>query len=413
MKGHDVMGYDIDETVRNKNPRSYKETGPDGTSDFNKFLKESSLRFGSLQEVIHHSEIVFIAVQTPHEPELEGISRLGTRRADFNYFFLKRAVNDLVSAVNKDTVVTIISTVLPGTIRKHILPIIKQNPHIKLCYNPFFIAMGTTMRDFLQSEFILCGEHDTKAARKLESFYRTITPAPFYRTTLENAELIKIAYNTFIGMKIVFANVLMEVCHKTPGTDVDRVTDALKLAKTRLISERYLSGGMGDGGGCHPRDNIAMSWLAKKLKLSWNLFDALMIARQKQTEWLADIIEGYDLPKVILGKSFKPETTIVAGSPSLLLKNILEERGYQVTMYDSYIDKTVPLFGPSVFFIGTKHPDWLKFCFPEGSVVIDPWRYISDQTGIRVVRIGIAAEGAAVHRMDNGQEHGGYKKRGR
>ena len=91
-------------------------------------------------------------------------------------------------------------------------------------------------------------------------------------------------------MKIVFANVLMEICHKT-GANVDEVTDALKLANDRLISGKYFTGGMGDGGACHPRDNIALSWLSRKLNLSFDWFENIMLARQKQTEWLANLME--------------------------------------------------------------------------------------------------------------------------
>ncbi len=208
-----------------------------------------------------------------------------------------------------------------------------------------------------------------------------------YRTTIENAELIKVSYNTFIGMKIVFANTIMEISHKI-GADADAVTGALKLADRRLMSGAYMSGGMGDGGGCHPRDNIALSWLAKEVGLSWDWFESLMLARERQTEWLAELMEEHDLPKVVLGKSFKPETNITVGSPSILLKNLLEERGHAVAMYDPYVDGQMPEFEPSVFLIGTKHPDFACFDYPEGSVVIDPWRYIPDKSGSSVIRVG-------------------------
>ena len=123
-------------------------------------------------------------------------------------------------------------------------------------------------------------------------------------------------------MKIVFANTLMEISHKIPGTNVNDVTSALKIADHRLISPRYLDGGMGDGGGCHPRDNIAMSWLARQLPLSHDFFADLMMAREHQTEWLADLMCAYDLPKAIVGYSFKSGTNRIVGSPALLLKTI-------------------------------------------------------------------------------------------
>jgi UDPglucose 6-dehydrogenase len=125
--------------------------------------------------------------------------------------------------------------------------------------------MGTTMRDFLHPEFVLFGHDDDWALNKSEKFYKTITHASVYKTTVENAELIKVLYNTFISTKLAFTNTVMEMCHKLPNTNVDEVMNALAMGDERIISYKYMSGGMGDGGGCHPRDNIALSWLSRKI----------------------------------------------------------------------------------------------------------------------------------------------------
>ena len=105
--------------------------------------------------------------------------------------------------------------------------------------------MGSTIKDFLYPEFILFGVDDDKAAKKAEEFYKTICDSPFYKTTIENAELIKVCYNTMISTKISFVNTIMEACHHLPNTNVDEVTNALKMANRRLISDAYMSGGMG------------------------------------------------------------------------------------------------------------------------------------------------------------------------
>ena len=250
--------------------------------------------------------------------------------------------------------------------------------------------MGTTIRDFLNPEYILFGVDDKGAALKAEEFYRTLHDRPFYKTTIINAELIKVAYNTFIGMKIVYANTMMEICHKI-GADVDEVTDAIKLATNRLISGKYMSAGMGDGGGCHPRDNIAMSWLAKKLGLKYDFFDSLMYGREQQTVWLADLVEEHkgNLPVIILGKAFKPETNLTTGSPAILLYNLLKERGCDdVIMYDPHVDSEAPQFKKALYFIATKHPEFLGFTFPPESTVLDPWRYILPQPTINLIPVG-------------------------
>jgi UDPglucose 6-dehydrogenase len=96
------------------------------------------------------------------------------------------------------------------------------------------------------------------------------------------------------------------------------------------------------------------------------------------------------LLKVILGKSFKSETNITVGSPAILLKNLLQERGHDVEMYAPYVDRgsPPPAYPASVFLIGTRHPGFIDFDFPQGSVVIDPWRYIPQTPGVKVVSVG-------------------------
>jgi UDPglucose 6-dehydrogenase len=314
---------------------------------------------------------------------------------DFNYNALVSAISKISQIVDEngeDKIVVIISTVLPGTIDKYIKPILSDR--IKLCYNPFFIAMGTTINDFLNPEFILLGVDDEDAAERVVNFYSTIHNKRVFKTSVKNAELIKVAYNTFIGMKIVYANTMMEICHKT-DCDVDQIIDAISLADQRLISSKYLRGGMGDGGGCHPRDNIAMSWLSRELDLSHDFFNDLMIAREDQTEWLADECLKHDRKIYILGKSFKPETNITTGSPSILLYNILTEKGADVDILDPHIDgeeyfssRFLAAEVNSLFFIGAQHDAFRNLEFPTGSIVIDPFRYMPDIEGSTLIKIG-------------------------
>jgi len=391
-RGHKVIGYDPSEQVKDiidTKKLQYQEIWAQ------EHLDKSKIEIKSVEEVVSESEIIFVPIQTPHGEQFEGITRIPDEREDFDYSYLKKGIKDLSEEIyyqQSKKVVIIISTVLPGTIRREIKPIIDTNPYFKLCYNPFFIAMGTTMRDFLSPEIVLFGVDDNWAANKAKKFYKTLHHSPFYNTTIENAELIKVIYNTFISTKIAFVNTVMEMCHYLPNTNVDDVTNALKMCDDRIISYKYLSGGMGDGGGCHPRDNIALSWLSDKLGLSFNWFDNIMKQRENQTDWLCDLIEEHceDKKILILGKSFKPETNLTVGSPSILLKNLLEERGHKVSMWDPYVDTHKLLVGeePVVYFIGTKHPDFTSYEYNEGSIIIDPWRYIPEVKGCEVIRIG-------------------------
>ena len=398
-RGHKVVGYDPSEQVKDiidTKKLQYQEIWAQ------EHLDKSKIEIKSVEDVVGESEIIFVPIQTPHGEQFEGITRIPDEREDFDYTYLKKGIKDLSEEIyyqQSKKVVIIISTVLPGTIRREIKPLIEDNPYFKLCYNPFFIAMGTTMRDFLSPEIVLFGVDDNWAANKAKKFYKTLHHSPFYNTTIENAELIKVIYNTFISTKIAFVNTVMEMCHYLPNTNVDDVTNALKMCDERIISARYLSGGMGDGGGCHPRDNIALSWLSDKLGLSYNWFDNIMKQREKQTDWLANLIEetsfkykgcadGY--PIKILGKSFKPETNITTGSPSILLKNILEERKHEVEIWDPYVDESENEFQQEamIYFIGTKHPDFTTYSYNQGSIIIDPWRYIPKQNNCEIIYVG-------------------------
>ena len=270
-KGHQVLGTDINDiTLRNIRFKTlnYVEKGAE------ELLTKSKIQIKSLEKIVEESDIIFVPIQTPHDKKYEGVTRLPEETSDFNYDYLVKGIKDLneeIEQQGKDKTVIIISTVLPGTISRLIKPILGS--HLKLCYNPYFIAMGTTIDDFLNAEINLFGVDDENAAKMAEEFYKTVNKAPFFKTTIENAELIKVAYNTFISTKISMINTIMETCHHLPNTNVDDITEALSLCTSRLISKKYLYGGMGDGGGCHPRDNIALSYLARKFKLSYNWYE--------------------------------------------------------------------------------------------------------------------------------------------
>jgi UDPglucose 6-dehydrogenase len=401
-KGHDVLGYDINPNINSsKRPIDVllsKETDETGKNTLTPMLESSTLKFAdNVKDVIEHSEIIFIAIQTPHQKQFEGHMPMPDERCDFNYNHLVQCMETLNAEINElkqKKIVTIISTVLPGTLRKYILPTL--SPYIELCYNPFFIAMGTVVFDFFNPEFILLGRVDSNAEHKVTEFYKTINNASVYSTTLENAELIKVSYNTFITTKLVLVNNIMEMCHKLPNTNVDEVTNALKLGTRRLVSPSYLTGGMGDGGGCHPRDNIAMSWLNNELGIEYNFFDFIMKKREKQTEFFVNIIEEkmkeHNLEVCILGKSFKPETNMVEGSPAVLVGNLLSARNISYEHYDPHTDIERAdefILKKYVYFIGCKHSIFQTYNFPEGSCVIDPNRYIPLKDGIDVIHIGV------------------------
>ena len=366
LKGHDVMGCDLKPV---EIPYPHDEMGFEPGTTINDY-DLSLVKVSDMRTVCDHAEILFIAVQTPHEPECEGTTPDPPFK-DFDYTYLRLAWNEIQNIVTRPTRVAVISTVLPGTMAT----LTQSNPYVRFAYNPFFIAMGTVMRDFIYPEFVLNGGVD------LSDFYATVTDSPVIKMAVESAELTKVAYNTFIGLKICFANLLGEICFKTDA-DVDEVTNALKQATDRLISPKYMTAGMGDGGGCHPRDGLALAWYAEKLELHHNLFADVMQCRQDHAAWLARMMDKADpdLPLMILGTAFKPETKITTGSHALLVDELLTYEAELTDVYDVDIPYTI--------LIGCKRPEYARIEFVEGSIIIDPFRYIPEQDGVKVIHIG-------------------------
>jgi UDPglucose 6-dehydrogenase len=378
--GNRIYGFDVNTDV--KNYIDLKKV-PYMENNIEEYLRNANITFcKSIEEVIRICDVIFIAVQTPHEEEFEGNTPVPERTSDFNYEYLINVSGQIADIeakyIKKKKLIVIISTVLPGTIRSKILPIFSEvYENFDICYNPYFIAMGDTINDFLNPEFVLIGSDSPSAMTKLESFYKDFQTAQTRKMSIESAELTKVAYNTFIGFKIVFANLLGEIMQEING-NVDEVTGALSQANIRLLSPKYLSAGMADGGGCHPRDQIAMSWLAKSLNLSVNPFDWLARARdaqtKKQSEMIIEYHKSHNLPIIILGKSYKSNVNLIVGSPSRLLCHYLDSKGINYECHDNFVDKKKTSYvEKAIFFVATNHDYIKEIIFPQGSVLIDPW----------------------------------------
>lgn len=384
-KGHEVIGYDRNPDVERfiqDHQIPFQEEG------LQPLLDETKIRVAqSVGEVVANADLIFLPIQTPHDPQYEGTTRIPADRKDFDYRYLESALADVVNECGRRAVrktVAVISTCLPGTYEEKLKPIAEDK--VDYVYTPQFIAMGTVLEDYLHPEFNLIGVESEEAADQLEEFYATINDAPSIRTDIKTAEGIKVSYNTWITAKTVIANAWGELAERT-GMNFDDIYRAWMLSDKRLLSGKYMNAGMSDGGGCHPRDNIAMSWLADKVGMSHNLWEDLMEARERFEEWHADVIEQvadeYRYPIYILGRSFKPETRIETGSPSVLVSNILRQR---MVAHKHVEDLARP--GIGVYFIGTAHERYKDISFPKGSVVIDPFGIIEPQEDVKIIPIG-------------------------
>ena len=344
-KGFDVAGYDV--------------------------VRKSSDKIDirdSLKELVADRDIVFVATPTPHEEGYDGstpASHLPVK--DFNYEAVTKVLTKCNQHMTNQQTLVLISTVLPGTIRRYFEPLMTNT---KLLYNPYLIAMGTVADDMINPEMIMIGTRKgvyetAHKAQQLESFYGMVCK-DFPRVefgTWEEIEAMKIFYNTFISNKIALVNMIQDVSQKLGHMDVDKVTQALAKSTKRIVSPAYMKAGMGDGGACHPRDNIALRWLAKDLDLGYDMFETIMTAREQQAENMAKAILEHGENIWFSSDSYKPGTTLVDGSYSLLVQYYIKKHGGQLA---HGIDTPVEVI------VRVHESD--EFTADEKTIIFDPWR---------------------------------------
>ena len=384
---HEVRGYDI-------YPR---------TSD--------TVKVCDIQEVIQESEWIFVAVPTPHAEGYDGSSPSShLEPKDFG----REAVIDTMTKINHYATsakkVVLISTVLPGTVRHYIAG--KLESHHEFVYNPYLIAMGTVKWDMVNPEMIMIGTEDgnqNTVAAELVSLYSSMMQnnPRIVVGTWDECEAIKIFYNTFISAKIGLVNMIQDFAIRIGNINVDVVTDALAASTQRIMGPKYMTAGLGDAGACHPRDNIALRWLAEEYDLGYDMFDTIMHAREQQAKNLAEFLviqaQRHNLPIVIHGKAYKPDVPYCIGSYSVLTANYVKQSGHRVYYVDPLADDRTDVVDswnlPAVILLahnrqvsyGYTGDCWVDtnyFVFAAGSVVVDPWRKTKDLEDIKVIHYG-------------------------
>jgi len=307
QKGHHVTGYDVV-----------------------KCTSEHVTMFPTVQDAVNGCDIVFVAVPTPHDPEYDGRAPTAhLEPKDFDYSIVKEVLTECNKHMNNDQLLVLISTVLPGTVRRELEPLVTNT---RFVYNPYLIAMGTVAWDMVNPEMVMIGTDDgteTGDAKELVDFYKTImeNDPRYVIGTWDECECIKVFYNTFISAKIGLVNMIQDVAVKQGNINVDVVTDALAQSKQRIMGPGYMKAGMGDGGACHPRDNIALRYMATELGLGYDLFDSIMNAREIQAKNMAIEIMKHGKYIYFSSDSYKPSVEYVDGSYSLLVQHYVKELG--------------------------------------------------------------------------------------
>ena len=386
---HEVRGYDI-----------YPRTS-------------NSVKVCDINEVVNESEWIFIAVPTPHAEGYDGsVPSSHMEPRDFGHNAVIEAINNINKYARTSKKVVLISTVLPGTTRKKFVPLL--DPTHQFLYNPYLIAMGSVKWDMVNPEMVIIGTEDgsiTGVASELIDLYQTMMENdPRYEIgTWDECESIKIFYNTFISAKVGLVNMVQDFALRIGNINVDVVTNALSRSTMRIMGPKYMTAGMGDAGACHPRDNIALRWLAKEYDIGYDLFDTVMHAREIQAENLAKYLIDVSLshgglPIVIHGKAYKPDVPYCIGSYSTLVGHYVTKHGHTALKYvDPLADDTTDVVDSvdhaAVFLWAHNRKityeytgdqaDTKPYCdILPGSIIVDPWRKLESSVDVKVVHYG-------------------------
>lgn len=371
----------------------------------------STVEITSLQAVIDRSDWLFVAVPTPHAEGYDGStpsSHMEPR--DFSHEAVLQVLHQVNQMATGPKKIVLISTVLPGTTRQNFINLL--DPQHSFLYNPYLIAMGSVKWDMVNPEMIIIGTRDgdrTTLAQELIDLYQPIMQnVPRYVVgTWEEAESIKIFYNTFISAKVGLANMIQDFAQRIGHINVDVVTDALAASTMRIMGPKYMTAGMGDAGACHPRDNIALRWLAEKYQIGYDLFDTIMLAREQQARnlanFLCDLAVSRCCPIVIHGKTYKPDVPYCIGSYSTLIGHYIHERLFSFTYVDPLADditdvvehipnRAIVLMAHNrqitYGYTGKGAQDQTYCAIPPGSVIVDPWRRWPRDRDLEVIYYG-------------------------
>jgi UDPglucose 6-dehydrogenase len=419
-KGNEVLGIDVDpEAVRLVN----EGRAPVDEPGLQELVSASGERLSATTDLAAAAgaEVSIVLVPTPSD-----------ERGAFSNEHVLSAVDEIgrgLAARDDYHVVVVASTVMPGSCEAEIRPALESasgrrvGETLGLCYSPEFIALGSVIRDMLEPDMVLIGQSDPRAGDVLERMYAGVceNDPPVRRMSLVNAELTKIAVNTYVTMKISYANALGEMCDLLPGADVETVTEALGL-DTR-IGPKYLRGALAYGGPCFPRDNKAFGVFARDLGTEPLLAEATDAVNVAQTDRLARVVQsrleaGGSVG--ILGLAYKPDTAVVEESPGIALAKLLANAGYEVRVYDPVATEAglramgglaqgcssaAELLAQSdVTVIATPWPEFAEIPIEaferEGgrAVVIDCWRQLPEAApsgAVEIVRLGRPLEEAS------------------
>ena len=300
---------------------------------------------------INNCDFIFVTVGTPQKKNGEiDLSMIKT---------VSRDMGKLLSKNKKNPTILIKSTVIPGTVKNVILPILEKNSNKKagkdfgLISNPEFLQESRAIQDTMKPHMVVLGGYKTKFMRKAENLFRKLNPnSPIIITNHQTAEMIKYANNSFLATKISFINQLANICEEIPDTNIDDIANAIGLDPR--IGNLFLNAGPGYGGSCLPKDIKAIINLSSKIGVKHTLLTAVEETNKQQISNIMRLIK-HNIEKIkgkkiaILGVAFKPNTDDIRDSVGIELASKLLKSGAKVTIHDpKAIENTRKIFRSNV-----------------------------------------------------------------
>ncbi len=327
--GHSVVGVDSDphkvDNVREGHAPFYEP----GLEE----IVQESVRTGRLTacsspaEGLGNADIALLCVGTPSE-----------RSGNLGLDQLRRVVDDIASCFGKRTkplIVTIRSTVFPGTCEDVVMPRLAGLAGVSAVSNPEFLREGCAVRDFMEPSLLVVGGTDDESVRRVAGIYSSLDVKPCL-VSLRAAEMIKYACNAFHAVKIAFANEVGALCDSL-GVQGQEVMDTLCQDRKLNVSAAYLKPGFAFGGSCLPKDLRALAYRASRLDLKLPLLESALPSNDRHLDRAVDAV--LDLPGRIgvIGLAFKENTDDLRESPVVTMLERMLGKGRQVRVYDPHI----------------------------------------------------------------------------
>lgn len=361
-RGHEVVGVDVAQSKVDLINSGQSPIIEPGLEELTAQMVQSGRLNAttSFEQAIAQTDIALVCVGTP-----------SSERGSLDTQYVERVMGQIGQALvgrARPFLIVLRSTVLPGTSRQRVLPILERatgrplGDGYDLLYHPEFLREGSSLRDFERPAEIVIGEARPGTAEPLMSLYNGIT-APRFVTSLEGAEMIKYANNAFHAVKITFANEIGQVCQSL-GIDSREVMQMF-VADTQLnISPAYLRPGFAFGGSCLPKDLRALTYFARHRDIGLPLLESTLASNQAQIEAVFKRIEARRIRRVgMIGLAFKPHTDDLRESPLVMLAERLLGKGYELSIYDPEV-QAARLVGGNLAYVEQHLPHLSRLLLP-------------------------------------------------